>query len=252
MPTLDHTAYPFIMEQVLMYASVQALFKLRLTSKSFRARVDNILATHVFLDGGIVDNEVKTAMLLPKAYRFYPGPSTWALTAPHSSVLVVDAVRKNLGNQSLADTFNTFAAVNTLRRFWPLEEGEYDAIDAYPKAHPSSNKTLVDFIPVTQASPHRFIALPTAPRQIIHLHVGRGAVNTSFHNIDRPALTDIVLILWSPAPTGEEPENVALDNGVDLRFLTAEEWWEELEEGEKELIGVWPSEYYDELSTSEG
>lgn len=44
-----------------------------------------------------------------------------------------------------------------------------------------------------------------------------------------------------------------MDGHVDnLRFLAVEEWWEELADGEKDLVGVWPSECDTGVSSPEG
>lgn len=215
---LDHTAYPFLMDEVIKYASVQALSKLRLTSKAFRARADRVLGSHVVLEATGGEEEMKTAMHLPRTRRFTPGPSTWEMTVPQSSVRVLDVDRRLLRDAKLAPAFNAFTNVTTVRRFWGADGNENG-----PSLHPTSAHTIVDFVPTTQ---RRNISLSPAHRHTIHLGpIDPTATRTLFHKSNNAPLKDIVLVLW-PLPINQTGE-VAHPTKCSFR-RSAEDWAKEM------------------------
>ncbi|RSH78741.1 uncharacterized protein EHS24_001640 [Apiotrichum porosum] len=69
--TINHTAFPYIISDVITFSSRQALLNLRQTSKMMRTRVDAILSHHLRFE--FVDPTRPTAAQLPAYYR---GPRT--------------------------------------------------------------------------------------------------------------------------------------------------------------------------------
>ncbi|WOO79031.1 uncharacterized protein LOC62_02G002568 [Vanrija pseudolonga] len=95
--TLDDTAFPHILDQVLTYASLPTLYTLRLVSRSVQTRVDTLLYTHVRLSLSAQDEDadgepygVVMSGLDAKLPGFWPRTSQWwsfavGLTRPEDS-----------------------------------------------------------------------------------------------------------------------------------------------------------------------
>lgn len=298
MPTIDHTSYPTIMDKIIAHASMQALFKLRLTSTAFRARVDAEVGKHALLSSdsmlgvknGGKDRNVLRPYLLKK-HRFSPGPKSWALSAARPTTpRVVDIHDALLDMPDPRPMLQGFPSISTVRRLW---------LDAAPQPQmislPSGKGTVVDFITLPLPPPKEDIPLSSGNRHIIHLRVGDVPSSSSLRILGR---TDIVtVVLWRHSATvgkglatptkqllldimrgilsrsplhftvvGVEgletnQQDVLInilkhigdtvpDSDTNMKTLTLNEWWAELEEGEKNVIGMWPSEYDDKVSIS--
>ncbi|WOO81800.1 uncharacterized protein LOC62_04G005321 [Vanrija pseudolonga] len=293
MVTIDHTAYPAIMDDIIAYAPMQALFKLRLTSKAFRARVDALVGRHVLLGPLTVTG---TTLLLPKIYRFNPGPSSWAVPANPSVVRVLDVDFGTLDDPALSIVLSQFTGVTTVRRFsLPYTENE-ELFELPPSA-----RTVVDYLPL---SINTYVPVSSGRRHILHVGlcptVGPNGPATDAAVDDN--VEDVVVVLsmdmmppglavpeitfqclcdtlygplisftqqvtvvglellapaaqTDPAPHPSMQRTYRLikrfldgwceffrPGAINLRYLTTEEWWAELDEGETSLVGVWPSE----------
>ncbi|WOO81803.1 uncharacterized protein LOC62_04G005324 [Vanrija pseudolonga] len=292
MTTIDHTAYPTIMDKIIAHASMQALFKLRLTSTSFRARVDAQVGTHALLstdrmlgvkNEGSDRNKLRTYLL--KKHRFSPGPTSWALNTPPSTARVVDIHDALLDMPDPSPVLRGFPSVSTVRRLW-LGDPSPQMMDLV-----SPHSTVVDFITLPLSQTFEGIYLSTGNRHIIHLRVGDTTITSHLKVLGstdsvtivlwrhsatvgkelsmstKLRLLDILLTILSQSPLhftvaglqhvvetddyGHIVDNVKRihsmnpDSDTEMKILTINEWWEELEAGEKEVIGMWPSEYDD-------
>lgn len=291
MTTIDHTAHPFIMDEIIKYASMEALFKLRITSRTFRTRIDTMVGKHAVLGPDYVGG---TRLYLPPRYRFSPGRSTWELTTIPSAVHVLDVDDELLRSPIIDDTLRPFTGVTTLRRFGHQHEAE----DATP-ALPGSTATVVNFLllvePKNAVCP-LYITLDPQARHVIHVRVDDPL--GGLFGVYRRESDNVVVVLW-PSFLGDYAETGSTEKGklyaalfailhsgprrltvvglqrlftsslappspdsvcghviaaiesfrerlatpMHLRFLSHEEWWDELPDGEKDVVGVWPAEW---------
>lgn len=177
---------------------MQALFKLRLTSKAFGDRINTLVGGHVLLGTPEANS---TPLYLPKMYRFDPGPSSWFVQADPSAVRVLDIDFDTLGEpapspftgvtmgRALSDVLSPFTGVTTVRRSGRIHTGNAELFYLTPSA-----RTVVDYAPL---SAETYIPLSPGRRHA---------------------------------------------DGGDLKYLTTDEWRAQLDVGEQQLFGVWPSE----------
>ncbi|WOO81795.1 uncharacterized protein LOC62_04G005316 [Vanrija pseudolonga] len=64
--TIDHTAYPYLIDLIIDNSHVDALLKLRATSKSFRDRLTTLLYTHVLVGNGYTNDPFSDNLLVLK------------------------------------------------------------------------------------------------------------------------------------------------------------------------------------------
>lgn len=220
--TIDHTFHPFIMDEIIKYSSMYALFKLRLTSTSFLARVDNVLASHVFLGGTTSDIDTNPTRYLPKKLRFTPGSTTWSLDASPSTIRILDIDDELLSNADLGRFLRRFTGITTLRRYrreafiteWTPPPRRRRAVKGNLRLLPPSTDTVVDFIPFSVLLPNPPIHLVGSSRHIVFLRVedrsSGDMVPLRFtFNGD---LDHVVFVLWPSYKTGTvEPREDTLD-----------------------------------------
>lgn len=286
MTSIDHTAYPSIIDRIIAHASTQALFKLRLASTTVRTRVDAVLGRHALL------GEASRGLYLPTQYRFNPGPTSWGLTTPPRLVRVLDVGHEILSTPDANEMLSPFTAVTTFRRF-----GHQHAHNAPTPRLPTLPQTVVDFIPLLEynpSDPPPLITLTPGARNIVHVRLDHQHAR-SFSVAPHEGLERVHLVLWPSAVTddaetghmyrgivvilvyvllGAYPRELvvvgferiyalapmpgpgassphanlvarldqirpSLPKPVDVKFVSVEEWWDELDAGEKDLVGVW-------------
>lgn len=296
MSAIDHTSYPYIMDSIIAHAPMQALFKLRLTSKAFSERIDTFVGHHVLLEASDTSNP-ETTVCLPTMYRFTPGPHRWVLHTTPNTVRTLDVNFKEQSETDINDVLRPFTSLTTVRQMHPQH-----ATNAFMWL-PSG--TVVDFVPISRSFLNHSIKLCPARRHIIHLGVCDPMAEHALPVIEpQGPLNDIVVVVWpsscnnyvlldeftqafvtralckivkhrprsltiiglerilSSAPAWWHPPLAPIMDiywrtmdltlnaiiGVDrmdirLTFLTVEDWWEELDnDGEREVVGVWPTE----------
>lgn len=193
MVTIDHTAYPTLIDAIISQASPQALFKLRLTSRDFRTRIDTLFGTHVKLR--VVDKDT-VAAVLPHRYRFPgPGPTSWVMFIPPGAIRVLDIGPDALAlsKTDLADIFAKCLAVKIVRRF-RFNGTKYRTLGVLPK----STRTVVDFIHFSVGSPMPSIYL-CARQQIIHLRIGDEETQHRHSVRAEGRVPSVVLVVWPGA-----------------------------------------------------
>ncbi|WOO81740.1 uncharacterized protein LOC62_04G005261 [Vanrija pseudolonga] len=136
MTSLDHTAYPNIIDTIINAAPLATLLALRGTCRTFRDRIDRHMFYHVELDN-LEGGEV---CLVTANTAFQPTP-TRHLPFRASRVRVADQVSQTPAPVITHNPFTAFTKLHTLRR----REYSVWADDAFCF---TEVKTLVDFIDI--------------------------------------------------------------------------------------------------------
>lgn len=121
--TIDHTAFPYLIDMIVGYADMGALVALRTTSSAFRRRVDGILLKHVVITYKSPSVTVGTqpAMTPPNiAFKTPPG-SLLTVGARHlplapQFVQVADIQYCPYRGETMSPAVADFKSVHTIRR----------------------------------------------------------------------------------------------------------------------------------------
>lgn len=204
MTTIDHTAYPLIVDLVLWYASPQVLLAFRLTSKAFQRRVDAPFA-HVLLKpraapkkGSLRDTASPVTLSTASSP---PRPLPWF---PFAIGVLDHWTDRGLHRRRLEHA----PSLHTLRRF-------DNAILIDTVGVEKLGLTLVDFIDVTQWEWLASINLPTptgTTRSIMHLKYDFSMENVLFTQLQVTNSNswahgpEFVFVLWpTDDPVEDEP-----------------------------------------------
>ncbi|WOO81793.1 uncharacterized protein LOC62_04G005314 [Vanrija pseudolonga] len=211
--TIDHTAFPFIIDRIILHAELDALLVIRATSKELRDYIDAIVFSHVRLRDGPPGGYRGP----PKRFALFPPRSTprTALSARHSlqcktrlpfiahAVKVLDIHDAGFsyvggGDRDLPPALmSAFTNVTTLRRLnWASVELKCHAPFGAP-VH-----TVVDDLNTGDhdiCTEYHIQCIPGAKRHVAHLRWDQDLNQYCDLDVDVnkvPELEEFVLVLW--------------------------------------------------------
>ncbi|KAL1412300.1 hypothetical protein Q8F55_000044 [Vanrija albida] len=196
-PTLDHTAYPYIIDEIIAFAPLASLLQLRGTSQSFRARINALLFDHAELRISNRHPRVR-ALHVPKGRKFAGACIPWIPSLVHTLDVDVRTTRdRGAKNGPLP-----FTALRSIRRFG-LPKG-----NGTPRLTlPDMPGTVVDYIDLSEQGPYQSVRFEGAgERQIVHL-CWNELVRTSKHYAVLPGKAwpaELVFVLWPVARPADD------------------------------------------------
>lgn len=194
--SIDHTAYPHLIDTIIAQCDIPTLLSFRGTSRPFLARVNGVLLSHAALRpwpaDGSSDAFVLTTIATPaRRLPFVP-----------ASVRTLDLVSDRAVPPDLVRQFTT---LRTLRR----------RRSAYAFPSPAAD-TVVDFIPCYGSKERVRLNIPPAQKAIIHLKYVHASVPTFDVRVDA-SLRELVVVLWPPeADRAKDPVGAAASLAASL------------------------------------
>ncbi|KAL1412299.1 hypothetical protein Q8F55_000043 [Vanrija albida] len=209
-PTMDHTAFPFVINRIVVFAPLASLLQLRRTSKAFRTRVDNLILSHVVLRNSVQDGLL--ALHVPHGLPDAGQPLPYLPNLVHT--LDVDfGVRPIRGADR--GPHGPFPALRTMRRFGPgITDGRIPSVNV-----PALPPTVIDYIDISAPDGYQceqsnavgarqritryehFNALG-ARRHIIHVRWNELAMTPKRYLATTPGIEELVFVLWPEAAGG--------------------------------------------------
>lgn len=193
--TINHTAYPYIIDTIVANCSFDALLALRGTSKTFLARCNTILLDHAVLDTGVEFSFRDTREACLRILCSASSPER-RLPPVLERIRVVDVV----GNSPVCGAFQRrFTRLHTLRR---INRSWRDFTF-------SPSTAVVDFIDLSAVSNFNdhHIRIPVGPiRSVVHIRYNLSVPN------EKPLLPlvrtrgrvqNFTLVLWPTHPSTE-------------------------------------------------
>ncbi|WOO81721.1 uncharacterized protein LOC62_04G005241 [Vanrija pseudolonga] len=114
--TIDHTAFPYLIDVIMGYADMSALVAFRTTSSTFRRRVDGILLKHVVITYKYPNVTHNISFKTPPGSLLTVGTVVRRLPLAPKFVQVADIQYYPYRGETMSPSPADFKSIHTIRR----------------------------------------------------------------------------------------------------------------------------------------